>query len=204
MPKLDGTHLTQRLQNRLVQLHNGEEVARRDIESLLSEEQVAAWDAAWELQKQLRKAKRARTKEEEIRFGWKSKREVTIEVVQSALDAAENNLSLVFKNLRYKSEVRRSRIFLDSYFAALVDGKDKESAWLLANNDLTRAGLNRLDMKPRTKVGLRRRDEEISDLEQSVEKQLLDAMPEEERRAWEEQMALLVSDAESHKKIKRD
>jgi len=204
MPKLDGTHITERLQKRLQQLHSGEEVARRDVESLLSREQVAAWDAAWALQKQLRKAKRARTKEEEIRFGWKSKREVTMEVVKAALDAAGNNLVMEFRNLQHKAEVRRSRIFLNSYFAARDAGRDKEGAWLLANNDLTRAGLTRLDGKPVTKARLSRRDEEISDLEQSVEKQLLDAMPEEERRAWEEQMALLVSDAESHKKKKRD
>ena len=202
MPKLDGTHITERLQKRLDQLHSGKEVARRDIESLLSKEQVAAWDAAWELQKQLRKTKRARTKEKEISFGWKSKREVTIEVVKAALDAAENNLGLEYENLQYKAEVRRSRIFLDSYFSAIDEGRDKESAWLLANNDLTRAGLARLDGNPVTATGLNRRDMSIANTEEDIQRQLVAAMPDEQRRVWEEQMTMLDEMKSSRKKGK--
>ncbi len=53
------------------QLKNGEEVARRELETLLTTQQIEAWDAAWLEQKQPRKAKRARTKEEEAALGWK-------------------------------------------------------------------------------------------------------------------------------------
>jgi hypothetical protein len=36
MPKLDGTHIHERLRQRLEQLKNGEEVARRELETLLT------------------------------------------------------------------------------------------------------------------------------------------------------------------------
>jgi hypothetical protein len=203
MPKLDGTHITERLKLRLEQLHRGEDVARRELESLFTKEQIEAWDAAWDLQRQLRKAKRARTKEEEIRLGWKSKRDVTIQFVQDALAVAQNNLNLELKNLHHKSEVRRSRIFLDSYFSAIDKGKDRESAWLFANNDLTRAGLNRLDGKPVTKAGLRRRDSFVADLEKEIDRQALERMSDEERRVWEEQLTVLDEIDVSRSKSKK-
>jgi hypothetical protein len=65
MPRLDGTHLPGRLRERLADLKSGKEVAARDIKALLSDEQIAATDIAWEVQQDLRKKKRARTKEEE-------------------------------------------------------------------------------------------------------------------------------------------
>ena len=37
MPKLDGTHIHERLRQRLEQLKNGEEVARRELETLLAQ-----------------------------------------------------------------------------------------------------------------------------------------------------------------------
>jgi hypothetical protein len=65
MPKLDGTHLPQRLAERLADLKSDKEVAARDVKALLNEEQIEAMDAAWQHQQALRKVKRARTKEEE-------------------------------------------------------------------------------------------------------------------------------------------
>ena len=73
MPKLDGTHIHERLRQRLEQLRNGEEVARRELETLLTKQQIEAWDAAWDEQKRLPKSKRARTKKGEAAFGRKSK-----------------------------------------------------------------------------------------------------------------------------------
>jgi hypothetical protein len=74
MPKLDGTHIADRLKGRLDELLRGEEVAARDMKSLLTDEQQAAMDAAWAEQQMLRKQKRARNKEEEIALGWKTNR----------------------------------------------------------------------------------------------------------------------------------
>ena len=45
MPKLDGTHLPERLEQRLADLKEGKEVAIRDVKALLSDEQIAAMDA---------------------------------------------------------------------------------------------------------------------------------------------------------------
>ena len=70
MPKLDGTHLPQRLAQRLADLRADKEVAARDIRVLLSKDQQAAMDTAWVEQQLLRKGKRARTKEEELALGW--------------------------------------------------------------------------------------------------------------------------------------
>ena len=78
MPKLDGTHIAERLKERIAKLKNGEEVAARDLRALLTDEQTAALDAAKKAQQELKKAKRARTKEEEKALGWKSIREIHI------------------------------------------------------------------------------------------------------------------------------
>jgi len=74
----------------LEELQQGKEVAARDLRALLSKEQVAAMDAAWAEQQELRKKKRARTKEEEAALGWKTKRDIHIEALQSALRGAQD------------------------------------------------------------------------------------------------------------------
>ncbi len=53
MPVLDATHIAERLSERLEKLRSGEEVAKREIEALLSDEQVAAMNVAWEAQQAL-------------------------------------------------------------------------------------------------------------------------------------------------------
>lgn len=192
MPKLDGTHIHERLRLRLEQLRNGEEVARRELETLLTTQQIEAWDAAWNEQKRLRKAKRARTKEEEAALGWKSKREITIEAIQAALNESDDGLLDEFERLLQRQEIRAAKIFMASYSNAIKEGREKYSAWLLANNDLTRAGLRRADGKDRVPAGLSKRDKEIWYLEESIKKRLIAEMTEQDRREWEEQMDLLA------------
>ena len=192
MPKLDGTHIHERLRQRLEQLKNGEEVARRELETLLTTQQIEAWDAAWNEQKRLRKAKRARTKEEEAALGWKSKREITIQAIQAALHESDDRLLDEFDRLLQRQEIRAAKIFMASYSNAIKEGREKYSAWLLANNDLTRAGLRRADGKDRVPAGLSKRDKEIWHLEESIKKRLIAEMTEQERREWEEQMDLLA------------
>ena len=53
MPKLDGTHLPERLKQRLADLRS-DNVSKRDLEALLNAEQVAAMNAAWTEQQALR------------------------------------------------------------------------------------------------------------------------------------------------------
>jgi hypothetical protein len=97
-----------------------------------------------------------------------------------------------FDRLLYKQEVRAAKIFMESYSTAIKEGREKHSAWLLANNDLTRAGLRRADGKDRMPAGLSERDKEIWHLEESIKKRLIAEMTEEERQEWEEQMDLLA------------
>ena len=85
MPKLDGTHILERLTKRIEQLEAGDEIADKEIRSLLNDAQRAELDGAWEQQQQLRKNKRARTEKEQQALGWKSKRQVRIEVLKAAL-----------------------------------------------------------------------------------------------------------------------
>lgn len=190
MPKLDGTHIQERLRQRLEQLRNGEEVARRELETLLTTKQIEAWNAAWNEQKLLRKVKRARTKEEEAALGWKSKREITIEAIQAALNESNDGLVDEFEKLLYKAEVRAAKIFMESYSNAINEGREKHSAWLLANNDLTRAGLRRVDGQA-VWSRMTTRDREIMEMEQALKKQFIDQMTEEERKDYEEQQEIL-------------
>ena len=168
MPKLNGTHLPERLASRLADLKSGKEVAVRDIKALLSAEQIAHMDTAWAAQQALRKQKRARTKEEEVRLGWKSKREIHIEAYEKALVEAEEAGLSELQRLQWKATVRQSKIYLDTYFSALDDGKTAYAAESLANNNLTRAKLNRLDGRPAGQQGLTKRDREIRALEEQI------------------------------------
>lgn len=147
MPKLDGTHIADRLRGRLEELREGKQVAARDLRALLTDEQVAEMDAAWAEQQLLRKQKRARTKEEEIALGWKTKREIQIEVYEKAVAEADSGILETLEELQRKAQVRQANIYLTSYFAAQDLGKEDDVARNLANNDLTRAGLQRIDAR---------------------------------------------------------
>jgi hypothetical protein len=145
MPKLDGTHLPERLAERLADLRAGEEVAVRDVKALLSDEQIDAMDIAWTEQQVLRKAKRARTKEEEQELGWKTKREIYIEAYERALDESNARLLEAYEERIEKAEIRAAKIYLDTYFAARDEGKEDYQAHMAANNELKRAHLARVD-----------------------------------------------------------
>lgn len=145
MPKLDPLHIHDRLRKRLEELEAGEEIAAKDIRALLTDEQQSALDAAWAEQQMLRKNGRARTEEERQALGWKSKREVRIEAFKKAFAEADKGILAALQKMQSDAEVRRDRIYLDTYFAALDEGRDKEQAKSQANNALTRAGLQRLD-----------------------------------------------------------
>lgn len=145
MPKLDGTHLPERLANRLADLKSGKEVSARDIKALLNDEQVNAIQTAWSDQQALRKAKRARNKDEELALGWKTKRDIYIEVYELALMQAKANAQPAVDKRMKDAEVRQGRIYLEALGAALDAGKTNSQARALANNELTRNGMSRLD-----------------------------------------------------------
>jgi len=166
MPKLDGTHIAERLKERIAKLKNGEEVAARDLRALLTDEQTAALEVAKKAQQELKKIKRARTKEEEKALDWKSIREIHIEALEAALkDAEDDELNAWEKRLR-DAEIRQARIYFDTLDKEMTAGKELQTAKNKANNDLTRAGLRRMDGQI---VGhLSKRDKEISELESAL------------------------------------
>ena len=185
MPKLDGTHLPQRLADRLADLKADKEVALRDVKALLSTEQVAAMDAAWVEQQALRKVKRARTKEEERELGWKTKREIYIEAYEIALSEARDGVLKEFERLQLEATKRQMRIYFETLSEALKEGKDKRVAESLANNALTRAGLRRMDGQKIGTEGLTQRDKEIREIEDAILKKAVSEMDEYEREQYE-------------------
>jgi hypothetical protein len=175
MPKLDGTHLPQRLADRLADLVAGKEVAKRDIEALLNDEQKAAMDAAWQHQQALRKVKRARTKEEEKELGWKTKREIHIEAYENAVKEAEEDVGDAFEDRLRKAEVRAAKIYLDTFFKARDEGKETYQAHLSANNELKRAHLERVENE-RTNA----RDKEVWAMEDAIRAEIRKNMTPEQ------------------------
>ncbi len=168
MPKLDGTHIAERLKGRLEELEQGKEVAARDLRALLNKEQAEAMDAAWEKQQELRKKKRARTKEEEAALGWKTKRDIHIAALRSALLEANKTEVAAWKKRLKDAEVRQGRVYLDELSKQLNDGVDMKTAKTRANNALTRAGLGRLDGQLIGVQGLTKRDREIRAMEEAI------------------------------------
>jgi len=185
MPKLDGTHLPQRLAERLADLRAGKEVAARDLKALLNNVQIAEMEAAWEEQQLLRKQKRARTKEEEVALGWKTKRDIHIEAYERAVAAANDGLVEEFERLQEQAEIRGAKIYFDTLNQALKDGKDKSVATNLANNAMTRAGLRRMDGQAIGMQGLTKRDREIRAMEDPIQQKAESEMNDYEREQLE-------------------
>ena len=192
MPKLNKVQIADRLREKLDDLRNGKEVAARDLRTMLTDEQIAMLDTAWAQQQALRKLKRARTKEEEQALGWRSKREIQIEVLEQVVNQADEQVLEALMELQYKAEVRQARIYLDGYSKARAAGKSEAEAQSIANNDLTRAGLPRVDGQVVRYTN--QRDREVWALENQLREQLRNEMSaeeleqiellEEHERAW--------------------
>ena len=183
MPKLDPFQISSRLHDKLEDLLAGKEVAARDLKVLLSDERLAAMEQAWAEQKALRKKKRARTKEEEAALGWKSKREVLIEAVEAELAMHDSNAEAYIEKEKADAEQRGARIFMDAVSKGMHEGKTLGQAMNMANNDLTRAGLQRTDGYVSRRLSSR--DREILELEQSIMQKLESEMDDYERKQLE-------------------
>ena len=169
MPKLTDAHIYEKLREQLADLKAGKEVEARKMKTILSDAQLKAIDDKWDKQQKLRAKVKARTKQQQIDAGYKSKREVQIEVYEKAVKD-QNPLTILQKEM-HKAEVRRAKIFMDSYGNAREYGKEKHQAENIANNDLTRAGLERYDRQKMIQ-GLNKRDREVFKLEEQLKKQL--------------------------------
>ena len=184
MPKLDGTHLPERLANRLADLQSGKEVSARDIKALLNDEQVNAIQTAWSDQQALRKAKRARNKDEELALGWKTKRDIYIEVYELALMQAKANEQPAVEKRMKDAEVRQGRIYLEALGTALDAGKTNAQARASANNELTRNDMSRLDGAFVRSAS--RRDREVWDMEDALKAEIRMHMSAEELEQLEQ------------------
>lgn len=180
MPKLDITQIVGKLKQRIEQLENGQALEARDINALLNKEQQQALKDLWAEQQALRKTHRQpKTDAEKERIGWKTIRDVRLHVYRQALADAKGGLGDGISELQQKREIKAARVFMNAFSKAAKEGKN---AWSAAEIALTRNGL-----KNAGSVGLTKRDKEIREMEERLQKEFEKNMSSEEK----EQMALL-------------
>ena len=178
MPKLNTEQLMERIQKRIHQLELGEEVAAKDIKALLNAEQQQQLVDALAAQVELKKSKRARTEEEKQALGWKSIREVRLDVLRAALNASNDGLLADYECRLNEKEVRQANIYLREYSEARKANKDIFAAQGAANNALTRAALPRVDGQDVNSMS--KRDREVFALEAQLKERIRSEMTAEE------------------------
>ena len=195
MPKLNNTHLPQRIQEHIEKMERGEEVEAKKDKTLLSALQQQALKDALEAQKVLKKThRRPKTKEEKDKIGWKEIREVRLEIYKQALQALNDNALDDFLIEIKKRKVRETRVFMDAWCQALDEGKRGESAVSAGNIALQRAGF-----KVSSTVSLSKRDREIRDMEDALRKQFEAQASDAEK----EQLAILREHEKALEKKKK-
>jgi hypothetical protein len=165
MPKLNITHLPERLQERLDKLERGDEIDARDVKALLTVEQVKRLDVALAEQKLLRaNYRQPKTDEKRLAIGWKTIREVRIEIYKQAIAELQDGLVEGMEGLKKEREVKAARVFMDAFSKAKKEGKN---AWSAGGIALTRNGFRNDGGS-----GLTKRDTEVWDLEEQLRIQL--------------------------------
>ena len=178
MPKLNTEQLMERIQKRIHQLELGEEVAAKDIKALLNAEQQQQLFDALAAQVELKKSKRVHTEEEKQALGWKSIREVRLDVLRAALNASNDGLLADYECRLNEKEVRQANIYLREYSEARKANKDIFAAQGAANNALTRAALPRVDGQDVNSMS--KRDREVFALEAQLKERIRSEMTAEE------------------------
>ena len=196
MPKLNTEQLMERIQKRIHQLELGEEIAAKDIKALLSAEQQQQLVDALAAQVALKKNKRARTDAEKQALGWKSIREVRLDVLRAALNAANDGLLADYERRLKEKEVRQANIYLREYSDARKADKSVFAAQGTANNALTRAALRRVDGQGVNSMS--QRDREVFAVEAQLKERIRSEMTAEEL----EQLDMLEG-LERHQKTPR-
>ena len=186
----------ERIQKRIHQLELGEEIAAKDIKALLNAEQQQQLVDALAAQVELKKIQRARTDAEKQALGWKSIREVRLDVLRAALNAANDGLLADYERRLKEKGVRQANIYLSEYFAARADGKEQYAAQGAANNALTRAALPRVDGQDVNSMS--KRDREVFAVEAQLKERIRSEMTAEEL----EQLDMLEG-VERHEKTPR-
>jgi hypothetical protein len=190
MPKLNDTHLPDRLREAIKQLEAGVEVEAKKNKTLLNATQQKALEDAWLIQQALRKQhKPPKTEEEKKKIGWKDKREVRIEIYKQALaELEENFVDIQLKQLA-KEQAKATKAYLKGYFGA-TERQDKDSAGKIA---MMRAGFH-------PNFGRKsERDKEVREMEEALIKRFEAEMTDEER----EQRELLKETEEAERKARK-
>lgn len=181
MPKLNVTHLPERLQKRIEQLERDEALEARDINALLTTEQQQALKNAWQYQKDLRTIhKPPKTDEKKQLIGWKTIREVRLDIYKQALQEAQNGAGDGIEELLHQSEVKAARVFMNAFSQAKEEGKN---AWSAGNIALRRNGFSRIDGQDYSYSNTR--DKEVNEMEDSLRQKLEDDLSEEEKEQLE-------------------
>lgn len=189
MPKINNIHKLYRLRERIEQLERGEEVAIKDINTLITKQEQQALKDAWAHEKHLRETKAIKQSD------WKSPREVRISVLKQILAEMKSNAVSDFENYVEQLELKAAKIFLDAYFDAMDNGQDPMSK---ADIALQRNGFQPVNRAVRHYTS--KRDREVQEMEDALRKRFESEMTEEER----EQMELAREyDAELEKRSKK-
>jgi len=181
MPKINAIHKLDRIRKRIEQLERGEALEARDINSLLTPLQQKQLKTAWAKQQQLRKLhKPPKTQDEQIALGWKTIKDVRLEVYRQALDEIQNNLVAEMEKIQRNSEVRAGRVFMDAFSKAQKNGRN---GWSEGNNALTRSHLKRIDGLGSTSA--RSRDHDVTEMEEHLRKRLESALSDADKEQLE-------------------
>lgn len=177
MPKLNNTHLPERIQEHITKMERGEEVEAKKDKTLLNEQQQKQLKEALAQQQQLKKThKRPKTQEEKDAIGWKEIREVRLEIYKQALEELNANVVDDIRELQKQREARAARVFMDAWSKAIDEGKRGASAESAGNIALTRAGFT-----TKGSIGLTKRDREIRAFEEEFLKQSENELSDEEK-----------------------
>lgn len=191
MPKLNPTHLPERLKEAIKELEAGIEVEAKKNKTLLNAQQQKELDDAWTKQQALRKQhKPPKTEAEKKKIGWKDKREVRIDIYKKALVELDEDIFDIHLKQLEREQAKATKAYLKGYFGA-TDGQDKDSAGKIA---VQRAGF-----MVSTTRGMSKRDLEVRRIEQELLKRFEAEMTEEER----EQRELLKETERAERKSKK-
>jgi hypothetical protein len=173
MPKLNPTHLPERLKEAIKELEAGIEVEAKKNKTLLNAQQQKELDDAWTKQQALRKQhKPPKTEAEKKKIGWKDKREVRIEIYKQALAELEEDVFDIHLKQLAKEQAKATKAYLKGYFGA-TQGQDKDSAGKIA---VQRAGF-----KVSTTRRMSKRDLEVRRIEDELLKRFEAEMTDDER-----------------------
>lgn len=123
------------------------------------------------------KNERRRVSTEE-RFGWKTKREIRLDLLRQTLAELNDNAVEELEKEMYQREVKAARVFMDAFCKARDEGKN---AYSEANIALQQAGFPRTYYRSR---GSSKQDGEVREMEETLLKRFEAEMTEEEREQF--------------------